>query len=382
MENNSILIILQFGTNIGYAIAPLETTFYNMAKKLGYEDENIHFSYCNQDKGHPDSLPDSFNNVISFDAKTTSKAEINNLLEYIKNHKITCIFGFDLPAKRAFYKPARAAGIKNIISYYGAPMSSINKGVKLFLKKLEMKLNSIGPDHYVFESYAMRDTAVDGRGVQKERTSVVNLGVDESKYSVTVAESGANIYKEFGISENKKIIFYSGHMQKRKGVHILIKALAELINNREREDIHLMIFGNKEGETDWLEEIYRDTPAQSHITFGGYRNDLHELMPACYLGVIASNGWDSFPRSAIEMQACGLPLIVSRFQGLVETIEENKTGLLFEPGDYADLADKIEILLDKPDMQSNFSSNARSRVEKSYTLDIQLDNLVKVMNAI
>ncbi|MCW9014608.1 MAG: glycosyltransferase family 4 protein [Gammaproteobacteria bacterium] len=381
MKNESILVLLQFGTNIGYAIAPLETTFYNMAKSLGFEDVNIHFSYRDTEKGHPASLPDSFQNVIAFDSKATNNNDITSFCNYIKNNNIKYIFGFDLPAKRKFYKPVRESGVEKIISYYGAPMSSINTGLKLFLKKLEMKFNRYAPDHYVFESNAMRETAVNGRGVEVAKTSVVNLGVDQIKYSPSI-DNEIDIYKSFSIPNDRKIIFYSGHMQKRKGVHILIKAIKELVNTRGRTDIHLLIFGNKEGETEWLEEIYRQTQAENHITFGGYRDDLHMIMPKCYIGIIASNGWDSFPRSAIEMQACGLPLIVSHFQGLTETIEANETGMLFRVGDFKDLADKIEVFLNDQNIRSSFSTAARKRVERSYTLSTQLENLVKSVREI
>lgn len=378
MSNDSVLIMLQFGTNVGYAIAPLETTFYNMARKLGFSNENIHFSYKETVKGKPESLPDSFSNVIAFDPRSEDQQRIKDLAKYISENHIKYVFGFDLPAKRPFYKPIREAGVKRIVSYYGAPMSSINRGLKLLLKKIEMKLNSLGPDHYIFESNAMRDTAILGRGVASEKTSVVPLGVDVEKYDVNVHD-GIDIHQEFDIPKDRKTIFYSGHMQKRKGVHILVDAVAELCNSRNRQDIHLLIFGNKPGEIDWLEERFKGSAAENYITFGGYRSDLNQIMPQCYLGAIASNGWDSFPRSAIEMQACGLPLLVSRFQGLVETIEENKTGLLFTPGDAHDLADKIEKMCDDEDLRAQLSTNARIRVEAGYTLKVQLENISNVV---
>jgi glycosyltransferase involved in cell wall biosynthesis len=379
VKDQSILVMLQYGTNIGYAIAPLETTFYNMALKLGFSQDHIHFAYKNMEKGKPQSLPDSFSNVIEFNSTTTDKTEISEFCTYIKNNNIQYIFGFDLPAKRDFYKVARESGLKAIVSYYGAPMSSINTGLKLLLKKLEVKLIKNGPDHYVFESNAMRETAVNGRGIALERTSVVPLGVDIDKYTNIVSQD-INIYKEFSIPENRKVVFYAGHMQRRKGVHVLVDAIAELINNRERQDTHLLILGNKQGESEWLEQRYKGTNAENYITFGGYRNDLHKIMPHCYVGAIASNGWDSFPRSAIEMQSCGLPLLVSDFQGLVETIENGKTGKLFIPGDYQDLADKIESFLKSSEERDQYSKNARSRVENGYTLEIQLDGLVKVVS--
>ncbi|MEJ2609714.1 MAG: glycosyltransferase family 4 protein [Candidatus Thiodiazotropha sp.] len=383
MREESILIMMQYGTNIGYAIAPLETTFYNMASELGFPQNRIHFSYQDMKKGMPDSLPSTFSNVVVFNSRSDkySKEEIDTISRYISKNNIKYIFGFDLPAKKQFYKPVRAAGVEKIISYYGCTMSSVNSGLKLFLKKLEMKLNIYGPDHYIFESKAMQYTATHGRGVAAKNTSVVPLGVDHNMCSNKIG-GGVNIFDEFNIPKNRKVIFYSGHMHKRKGVHVLIDAVSELINNRNREDIHLLLFGNKEGETAWLEDRFKGTKASEFITFGGYRTDLPSIMPQCYLGVIASNGWDSFPRSAIEMQSCGLPLIASNFQGLVETIENEVTGMLFESGSHMDLGDKIEAFINDVSMRNKMSDNARKRVEGGYTLEVQLRGLVGVVRDI
>jgi len=60
--------------------------------------------------------------------------------------------------------------------------------------------------------------------------------------------------------------------------------------------------------------------------FGGYRSDLDLLQRGCYAGVIASTGWDSFARSGLEMQASGLPVLVSDLRGLREVMEHDVSG--------------------------------------------------------
>ena len=91
-----------------------------------------------------------------------------------------------------------------------------------------------------------------------------------------------------------------------------------------------------------------DPAAQSHVTFGGYRNDLHILQRGCFAAIVASTGWDSFPRSALEAQASGLPLLASNLPGLNETVEDGTTGALFPVGDGNALCDAMQRLLDNP----------------------------------
>ena len=103
---------------------------------------------------------------------------------------------------------------------------------------------------------------------------------------------------------------------------------------------------------------------------------------SCYIGTIASTGWDSFTVSSLEMAACGLPLIVSNLQGLAETIEDNKTGYLFTPGNSNELADKIEFLVDNPLKRNQLSKNARARVVAKFTSTKQVNTLVEVVRKV
>jgi glycosyltransferase involved in cell wall biosynthesis len=121
--------------------------------------------------------------------------------------------------------------------------------------------------------------------------------------------------------------------------------------------------------------------AEQHIAFAEYRDDIPQLMPGCYAGIIASTGWDSFPRSSLEMAAAGLPLLVSDLLGLNEAVEDHSTGLLFTPGDYGQLADRIEFLLDQPVKRDEFSRNAVVRVEQGFTLEIQHQKLLEVIRS-
>lgn len=252
-------------------------------------------------------------------------------------------------------------------------MSRVNKGLKLLAKRIEVMLTGSKPDYFIFESQGMRRSATHGRGISAHHTSVVPLGIDASRFSR--AYEGSRAHDAFGIPAERRIIFYAGHMEKRKGVDVIIKAAAGIINERGHGGLHFLICDNKEGEAAVFDELYKGTKAEQHITFGGYRDDIPELMADCYVAVIASTGWDSFPRASLEMAAAGLPLLVSNLPGLNETIEEGKTGFLFRPGDHRDLADKLLHLSKHPELRKTLRMNAARRIRERYTLDIQKHRL-------
>ena len=168
-------------------------------------------------------------------------------------------------------------------------------------------------------------------------------------------------------------------MEKRQDVDVLMKAARHLYEQRNRRDFHFLIVDNKEGEEQEYLEMLNGSGASDHVTFGGYRNDIPKIIPSCYLGVIASTGWDSFTMSSLEIAECGLPLLVSNLQGLVETIDKGKTGYSFLPGDYMELSKLIIYMLDNQEVRNLIAKNARERILSGFTVQKQLERLVSLI---
>ena len=227
----------------------------------------------------------------------------------------------------------------------------------------------------------MAETAYRGRGIPFKKTSIVPLGVNEHDFR---PEDGSTSHPHdaFGIPTDRKIIYYSGHMEERKGVSVLVRTAMDLYDKYDLRNYHFLILGNREGEEQQYLDMLVDTSAREHVTFGGYRDDVEKIIPGCYLGAIASTGWDSFTMSSLEIASCGLPLLVSRLQGLVETVQEGETGYTFTPGDHVELASLIAGLLADPDRRDRMGANARQRILSGYTKEQQIDNLVDVMHQI
>lgn len=370
------LICFHVPANTGYAIEPLELVFFDVIADIAGSKDKVHLGYHGYDNGQPRWLEEKDRLLdLHYASMTSTKTE--ELAAYIRDNNIEHVLALDLPVGAMIFKAFRKGGIKKVISYYGAPMSSINEGLKLLLKRIQVKCTIGKPDHFIFESYGMQRTATHGRGVNISNTSVVRLGIDLEKISLSTDIS--YVYKTFQIPDNRKIIIYMGHMEKRKGVDVLVKAIAILVNNKLRDDVHLLICGNQAGEETVFDELYKGTKADDFITFAGYRNDIPELMAGCYAAVIASTGWDSFPRSSLEIAAAGLPLLVSDLAGLNETVEPEVTGQCFSTGNYNELADKLENLIEDTALREKFSKNAAERVRNRFTLDIQKDALRKVI---
>lgn len=364
----AILIMIHCEEHTGYAISSLEHVFQQAALLAGYSDNRIFWSFNGlKDIGAPNKIDCDYRNP-----------DQNTLSPYLRNNNIQTVIAFDLGYPARVICLLKDNGVKKIISYWGASMSSINSGLRLWIKQLEFFLRRHKPDHFVFESEAMRHTATNGRGIPYNATSVLYLGVNTEIFSPNY-DQDFYAHEQLEIPKNRKIVFYSGHMEERKGVRTIIKAAIHLADTDALDNIHFVLCGNKGDEAKTYTDMLVGTMAESQVTFAGYRNDIAALMRSSSIGVIASTGWDSFTMSSVEMMASGLPLIVSNLQGLSETIEANKNGFLVTPGDHIELAKKITHLCNDNALAESFSKKSRQRAEQHFSVSLQIRKMAEIL---
>lgn len=374
------LIIIGYEIDIGFAIGRLVSVFYEMARRVTGAPNSVHFSFARIGAAGSSALPAGFGNLLEFDMRKPTPESVARLAEYVQRHRIDWVFALDLSVSATYLPALRAAGVRRIISYWGAPMSSLNRGLKLLLKRLEVAvLRRARPDHFIFESQAMQRFAVEGRGLAAAHTTVIYTGVDASKFRPDPASS-ALVYERFNIPRERRVVVYMGHLHARKGVHVLMRAAGHLLSVLGRRDVHVLFLGNRGEEV----EKFRDdfTAGSELITFGGYHNDIPALLSGCYAGCIPSTGWDSFPMSSLEMQACGLPVIASDWQGVPETVADGETGVVVTSGDAVRLAESIAALVDNPERRERMSLAARLRIERAFTREHQIENLVQYLQRV
>ncbi len=373
-----MLVMIHYDIQIGFAIGRLVSVFYEMARQLTGSADRVHFSFSRVAGARSNALPSDFDRVVEFDPRRPTAEAVTKLKSYLAEHRIDSVFALDLSANAGYLRALRKAGVKRIFSYWGAPMSSLNGPVRLLLKRLELALiRRAKPDYFIFESRAMQNFAVFGRGIAQDRTLVIPTGVDANKFRFA-PHQGELVYERFKIPRHRRVIVFMGHLHERKGVHVLMRAAVHVVHQLKRDDIHVLFLGNVGEEVEQLRPHWND--AASHITFGGYQTDIPALLSGCYAGCIPSTGWDSFPMSSLEMQACGLPVLASDWQGVPETIVDGQTGVVVPVGNAERLAIAMAALVDAPTARNRMAAAARQRIEHGFTQQHQLNNLVRCLS--
>lgn len=92
--------------------------------------------------------------------------------------------------------------------------------------------------------------------------------------------------------------------------------------------------------------------------------------------VVPSTWFETYPMVIGEAMSHGVPVIASRIGGLPEIVEDGVTGLLFEPGDERDLAAKIRLLWQDPELGRRLGAAAREKIERTSRQDVVVRQLI------
>lgn len=119
-----------------------------------------------------------------------------------------------------------------------------------------------------------------------------------------------------------------------------------------------------------LRQLCRDLGLEGKTEWMGYVDP--EFVPDVWrsldLAIIPSNS-ESFGVSAVEAQACGVPLVVSSIPGLMEATNPGESSSLVAPGDYEALGREIVRLYNDPHLREAMGIAGRKYVEDRYSLD-------------
>lgn len=108
------------------------------------------------------------------------------------------------------------------------------------------------------------------------------------------------------------------------------------------------------------------------------RDDIMCRMHAASFLVVPSLCLEQLPTTILEAFACGLPVIASRLGALPNIVEEDVTGLLFNPGDPSDLAAKIAWACTHEQEMLRMGQAARAEYEAKYTPSINYSMLLEI----
>lgn len=169
---------------------------------------------------------------------------------------------------------------------------------------------------------------------------------------------------------------YAGRLQREKGVDILLEAWRRL-----KLPVRLVLAGEGNGEC--AEAVRQAALANPLIEWRGRQthDEVQRLLRGADFLINPSRLYENCSMVVVESFSAGVPCVVSGQGSLFDMVADGRTGLHFLSGDAADLAEKVEWMVENPDRRSEMGEAARERYAEQFTPERNYKMLMDIYEA-
>lgn len=322
----------------------------NGFKKNSKEYKMIYVSKIGPNKKSLDDRSVSYYELKKFNYKYIKKAVKKLHPDIIHAHDIKASIYASL-----FYKQAK------IVSHIHSNHENMrNFNLKPFL--YNMVSNRFSKIIWVSNS-ALKDYYYSNKVQQK---SIVLYNVIDSKEILNKAKQDKNTYS-FDI-------IYLGRMTYPKDPLRLIEVVNEVIKQRPQTSVALVGTGELEEE---VKDKIHEYNLEKNITIFGFQENPYKILISSKVMLMTSR-YEGTPMCALEAIACGIPIISTPTDGLLELIQNGENGYIGKTN--TELSDDILNLLNDSSKLKEMKKNVNGCNQKINNIKSYIKNIEKIYN--
>jgi phosphatidylinositol alpha-1,6-mannosyltransferase len=284
----------------------------------------------------------------------------------IRNRKISVVFGGSAMVTPLVCFLARIFGRKAVVQVHGLDLVYGSIIYQALCVRWLKYCNA------VFANSNYTGALAAERGVSRESLCVIPLGVDAARFAPV--SNSEELKVEFCL-QGRRVVLFVGRLARRKGVKEFVQNSLPVIVQEFPQACFVVAGGNPTESLahreDVLSEIHaavRELNLQEHVRLRGEVSDdeLVKLYQCCDLVVLPAletvEDVEGFGMVLLEAAASGKPVIATRVGGIPDAMDDGKTGILVEPGDYRQLSKSALELLTDGNKRQAIGDFARSRM--------------------
>ncbi|MGH9581563.1 MAG: glycosyltransferase [Bryobacteraceae bacterium] len=290
--------------------------------------------------------------VTSFRSPSLFKA-LAAFRRYTKLHRIALVHAFDVPTNFFGSAAARFSGLPFIASQLWFP-ESILSGWALHVLGMRAAKAVVVNSHAVSERLAREQPRLSGR------IYVSHNGVETQIFHPAADRDGTAL-----------VIGAVCALRQEKRLDLLLDAFARL--RAKHAGVKLLIVGSGDMLAS-LEQQRDRLGVAEDCRFEPAKEDVADWMCAMDVFVLCSDS-ESFPNALLEAMACGCCVVGSRVGGVPELIADGRNGLLFEPGNAGDLADKLASVAGDECLRRRLAREAAHTAREDFSIEAAVARL-------
>ena len=128
-----------------------------------------------------------------------------------------------------------------------------------------------------------------------------------------------------------------------------------------------------------LETLAKELGLSDAVTFVGRLPEGETLAQIARADLLVLPSFmEGLPIVLMEAMAIGVPVIASRVAGIPELVENDRTGLLFAPSNWDELASRIDFLLGNEAVRGSLTEQAKAKVASEFDTRKSAEELARL----
>ncbi len=299
---------------------------------------------------------------------------VSRLEKVIKENGVNIVHARSRAPAWSAYWAAKRAGVHFVTTFHGT------YGLGPWgLKKAYNKIMTFG-EKVIAISTHIKNHLLQNYKIDEKNIRLIHRCADIERFApeLVTQERMINKIKEYNIADDKPVLLLPGRVTRWKGQHLLIEALSKMKN----QNYYCIITGDSQGRqkyVDYLHELTRQYKLENRIGFFGRYSDVPALMMVSNVVLSTAIEPEAFGRISVEGQAMGKIVVASNIGGSLDTIEDGKTGKLYQFDDPQALADALDWALNLSEAEkAKIGKAAIKNVRENFTKQIMCDKTIEV----
>lgn len=213
---------------------------------------------------------------------------------------------------------------------------------------------------------------IDDFGAPHERIKLVPRSVDLEKFKYVNPKTKRKD-AEFNVGIIGRLSPIKGHLH-------FIRAMAKVA--RVAPNLKIWIVGDthssRQAYKEQIQILVKRLGLWDSTQFLGTQRDIPEILSHLDLLVLSTVTHEAFGRVIIEAQAAGVPVVATEVGGVVDVVENNKTGLLVPPADPNQMAEAAIKIFKDQELAFRLAESAYKKVVEEYNVELMVKNTLNV----
>jgi glycosyltransferase involved in cell wall biosynthesis len=212
-------------------------------------------------------------------------------------------------------------------------------------------------------------------GVRAERISVIENGITALPF-----EDGGRleVRRDAGIGADDLFLISVGRLVYPKGHEILVSAMPIVLKEFPKAKVGICGDGRLRAD---LETQIKSLGLEESVKLLGEQNNIAKFLFSADVFVLPSRS-EGLPIALLEAMSAGLPVIVTRLEGVDQVVVEGTHGLFAPVDDPEILAQTILQLLRDPNLRKRMGAAAKQRVNEMYSIDRMGEQYLGLMGSL